>query len=287
MPHTKQPLLLGAHISIAGGIELAYERGESIGCTAIQIFTKSNRQWHAPKLTTETIERTLIAQKKSSIQTTIAHASYLINLGAADSTTQKKSIASLIMELQRCQELAIPHLVLHPGSRATVNETTCLNQISDSLNTILSQTPGSVKILIENMAGQGSSVCHSFEQIGYLLNQSDFKDRLGVCLDTCHAFAAGYDFTTDSGYQMMWQEFNTHIGLHNLHTIHLNDSKKECGSRIDRHEDIGKGKMGLHAFKLLINDAKLAHIPKILETPQSTLQDHARNIEVIKNLINQ
>lgn len=290
MSHKKPSLLLGAHMSIAGGLEYAYQAGESIGCTAIQIFTKSNRQWAAKELQPDDVNAFKLAQKKSHIKSTIAHATYLINIGASDPATHQKSVNALRIELDRCEQLNIDYLVLHPGSHGNTDEKTCLNKISDTLNTLFNATKTRTVILLENMAGQGSAVCYRFEHLGYIIAQSDFKQRLGVCFDTCHAFAAGYDFRTRDTYEAMWQLFDEAIGIHKLKAIHLNDSKKALGSRVDRHEDIGKGSLGLEPFALLLNDPRFFDIPKILETPQSDLhesilQDYARNMDTLKGLM--
>ena len=285
MPHKKHSLLLGAHVSIAGGFEQALERGESIGCTAIQIFTKSNRQWAAKKISEEESTSFKEALKKSSVQAIMAHATYLINLAASDDAINKKSVAATIEELNRCAQLDIPYLVLHPGSYGTSDQQESLLKIAHNLDTIFESTPPGTMILLENMAGQGSSLCHRFEQLAFIRSNVVHKKRLGFCFDTCHAFAAGYDFSTEKGYEAMWHEFDTVIGLTHLKALHLNDSKKECGSNVDRHEDIGKGQLGLKAFKLIMNDARFLDVPKIVETPMDDLADHARNIETLKNLV--
>lgn len=278
-------LLLGAHMSIAGGFEQAIIRGESIECTTIQLFTKSNRQWNAKQITDEQTELFKQTLKKSSIAPVITHASYLINIGSSDLTTQKKSVAALAEELTRCHMLGIPYLVLHPGSSTGASEKEGLQWISDNLNEALAQTPGSTMILLENMAGQGSSACYKFEHLAFLYKESEHKKRIGICFDTCHAFAAGYDFRTEATYKQLWHDFDEIIGLQHLKAMHINDSKKELGSRVDRHEEIGKGHIGLKAFELLFNDEQFFDVPKILETPKDTLPDYAHNMLVIKNLI--
>ena len=278
-------LLFGAHISMAGGIHLAFERGESIGCTTMQIFIKSNRQWQAKPLIKEEIELYKKTAKTSSIKSVVAHATYLINIGSPNKLTEKKSVNAAIMELKRCNTLGIPYLILHPGSHVKTNEESCMQQISNNLNKIFKATPGKTMLLLENMAGQGSTVCYTFEQISRIIKQSKYKHRLGVCFDTCHAFVAGYDFRTKKTYEAMWQEFNLIIGLDKLKIIHINDSKKELGSRVDRHADIGKGKIQLNAFRLLFNDKRFFHIPKILETPYKNLDDHLKNMKKIYTLL--
>lgn len=286
----KSRLLLGAHMSIAGGFEKAIERGTSIGCTTIQVFTKSNRQWHAKPITEEQAEAFRAAVKGSDIHPIVAHATYLINIGSSDKALEKKSIKAVIDELERCNMLGIPYLVLHPGSRLKSSEEECLERIAKNLDAIFEADAGNTKILLETMAGQGSSMCHTFEQIATIRKHSVHKQRIGVCLDTCHAFAAGYDFTTPHGYKAMWDEFDSAIGLNHLYAIHINDSMKGLGSHVDRHEDIGKGKIGLEAFEMLFNDPRFFDVPKILETPENKqekdiLKDYARNMHTIKRLL--
>jgi len=277
-------LLLGAHMSIADKIYLAIERGESIGCTAIQIFTKSNRQWNAKHLTDEEIIIFKNKWKQSSIQSIITHATYLINIGSPDKDIEKKSIDAVAMELERSASLGIPYLVLHPGSHSKTDEKLCIQQISKNLDTVLKHNP-TMTILLETMAGQGTNIGHTFEQLAEIMQQSSVKKQLGVCFDTCHAFAAGYDFRTEKTYNALWEQFDAIIGLDTLKVIHLNDSKTPLGSRIDRHTDIGKGTIGLKAFELFINDPRFFDIPKILETPKETIADDKRNIETIIELM--
>lgn len=278
-------LLLGAHMSISGGLEQAIIRGESINCTTIQIFTKSNRQWFARTLSQEEVQLFNEKTRVSSIQSIVAHASYLINLGSPDKTTNTKSVKAIIQELERCDLLKIPYLVLHPGSGLHLNKKDCIDLIATNLNTIFEQTLSKTNILLENTAGQGSSVGHTFEHIASIIEQSNYKRRLGVCFDTCHAFAAGYDLRTPESYNKTWQEFEAIIGLNKLKVIHINDSKKALGSHIDRHEDIGKGSLGLNFFKLLFNDKRFFDIPKILETPKNSLEDDAKNMMTIRKLL--
>ena len=189
------------------------------------------------------------------------------------------------MELKRCDSLGIPYLVLHPGSYLKTDEHSCLEQISNNLNTIFKNAPGKTILLLETMSGQGSTVCYTFEHISQIIKQSKYKHRLGLCFDTCHTFVAGYDFRTKKTYEIMWKEFDRIIGLNKLKVIHINDSKKPLGSRIDRHENIGKGKLGTQAFKLLFNDKRFFDIPKILETPKDSLYDDARNMQKIRSLL--
>ena len=277
-------LLLGAHMSIAGKMSLAIERGESIGCTAIQIFTKSNRQWHAKAITQEEAASLKKAYQDSSIQSVIAHAAYLINIGSPSEEIEKKSVNALEIEINRCTDLTIPYLVLHPGSHGNTDEESCLARISANIDKLLSAT-SDCTILLETMAGQGSSVGHTFEQLAQIIKHSEHKRRIGICFDTCHAFAAGYDFRTEKTYNLMWEQFDKIIGINKLKAIHINDSQKDIGSRVDRHADIGKGRIGLKAFELLLNDSRFFDIPKVLETPRDDLADYKKNMETLIDLI--
>lgn len=284
---SKKQILLGAHMSIAGGLEKAIERGESIGCTCIQIFTKSNRQWAAKPLTTQEIDLFKQTVKDSSIKPEhiLCHAGYLINIATPGTALHKQSTESLIVELDRCVRLGIPYLILHPG--ANKDEAVGLQTIATTLDLVLEAVPGDTKILLETMAGQGSALCYTFEQIARVIELSTHKKRLGVCLDTCHIFAAGYDMRTPQVYEETIKHFDKTIGLARLNAIHCNDSKKGLGSRVDRHADIGSGELGAEAFRLLFNDPRLSNVPKVLETPETTeiMDDYKRNIELIKTLV--
>ena len=285
MPITKH-FLIGAHISVEGGLYKAIERALSIECTTLQIFTKSNRQWFAKPLEQQEIDQFKKAAKEAHLQKYIvAHAAYLINLASASLETRNKSINALKKEIERCNLLEIPYLVLHPGSCADQTKQEGLNLILHGIDKALENDTGKTMILLETMAGQGNSLGSTFDEIGYILQHSNHKNRLGVCLDTCHVFAAGYDFSTLNNYKKMWEQFDEKIGKQHLKVIHLNDSKKECGSKVDRHEDIAKGKIGPEGFQFLCNDKSLDGIPKILETPKASLADDARNIKTIKNLL--
>jgi deoxyribonuclease-4 len=281
----KTHLLFGAHMSIAGEISLAIERGESIGCTAIQIFTKSNRQWKAKELATQDTNAFKAAWYNSSIKSVITHATYLINIGSPNNELAEKSVMALTEELNRCNDLSIPYLVLHPGSHSNTDVNECLKRISANLDRSLEKSNSKTSILLETMAGQGTGVGHTFEQIATIIESSHHKSKIGVCFDTCHAFAAGYDFRTKTTYKNMWENFDKTIGLHKLHAIHVNDSKGGLGSRVDRHADIGEGKIGLEAFKLLFNDPRFVAIPKVLETPRATIEDYEKNMAVVRSLI--
>lgn len=283
---TNRFTLLGAHMSIAGGFEKAIERGTAIGCTALQIFTKSNRQWHASPITPEASAAFLSVWKKSAVQKVVAHSSYLINFGSSDLSTQEKSRAALIIEMQRCQQLGIQELVLHPGSCSSGNTQLCIQHIQDNLNRVLDQTPSQTVVLLENMAGQGSSIGATFEQLQKIYAGIHQKERIGFCFDTCHAFAAGYGLATPEAYEHTFTLFDQILDLKNLRVIHVNDSKKPQGSRVDRHEHIGKGLVGIESFRFLMNDPRLLTIPKILETPkeEGSLEEDRENMALLRSL---
>lgn len=276
---TTQPLI-GSHISIAGGMHLAFERAESLGCTAFQIFTKSNRSWFAQPLTEEAIILFKQSWKASSVQYVMAHSSYLINIGSKNKETATKSTQSLKKEILRCKQLGIPHLVLHPGSHVGLGEEVCIQQIAENLDHALEENNGSVKILLETMAGQGTNIGYIFEHLANIRQLSHHKKQLGICFDTCHVFSAGYNISTTSGYEETINEFDQIIGLNHLHAIHINDSKTICGSRKDRHESLGKGKIPLATYKKIMQDKRIKNIPKILETPEVDL--YAEEIALLK-----
>lgn len=270
MSTKKRRLLLGAHMSISGGLQNAIISGSSIGCTTIQLFTKSNRQWNAQPLTQEQIELFKETYKKYTVDPIVAHATYLINIASPDPKVMHASMKALAFELERCASLGIPYLVLHPGSYTSGDRQEGLQRIVNNLDEILEKTPQITMVLLETMAGQGSVLCSTFEDIAYILAHSKHKKRLGVCADTCHLFVAGYDLRTPVTYNQTWDQFDTIIGLEHLKVIHVNDSKKGLSSRVDRHEHIGKGELGLETFRLLFNDERFFDIPKILETPKVT-----------------
>lgn len=285
MIQRKQHLLLGAHISIAGGFYKAIERGAAIGCTTIQIFTKSNRQWAAKKISDEEIDLFKKTRRALSINPIIAHASYLINIASPNTDARQKSAHALQLELERCEQLGIEYLVLHPGANLNGSMEESLDLVATTLDEILETVPGNTKILLEIMAGQGSTICSNFEQIAAIRSKSHHKKRVGVCFDTCHAFTAGYDFRSEKHYEAMWKQFDAIVGIEHIYAIHLNDSKKGLGSHVDRHENIGKGELGLQTFELLMNDKRFFDVPKILETPYETLEDYIPNIKTLKNLL--
>ncbi len=280
-------LLLGAHMSIAGGIDLAPIRGKEIGCQTIQLFTKSSNQWRARPLLPDEIERYQANLRAAEIAPAVAHDSYLINLASTDPELHRKSMAAFLEELERAEALGIPYLVTHPGAHMGAGDESGLRQVANSLRELLKQTKGyRVQVVIETTAGQGTSLGYRFEQIAALLDQIGLPERTGVCLDTCHVFAAGYDIRTPEGYANVLGAFDTVVGISHLRVIHLNDSKKELGCRVDRHEHIGKGAIGLEAFRCVLTDPRLRGVPMILETPKDDdfVVADRRNLATLRRL---
>ena len=264
---------LGAHHSIAGGLSRAVERAVETGCDCLQVFTRNINQWAVKPLDETEAEAFRDAVRDAGLKVVVVHDSYLINPAAADAALRKKSIAALAEEVRRADRLGIPWVVAHPGAAGEQPADVAVARAAAGIAEALTQTSGLAGgILIETTAGQGSCLGASFEEIGAMLDAIDaqpgLKKRVGVCLDTCHVFAAGYALAPKAALDETLRAFDRHIGLERLKVIHANDSKRECGSRVDRHEAIGKGKIGREAFRLLINHPKLAGIPFILETPK-------------------
>lgn len=258
--------ILGAHVSIAGGVSFAFREAEMLGCEAMQIFTKSSNQWQAKELTVDDIDKFKQEAKRTKIKV-VAHDSYLINLASPKDFIYEKSLAAFKEELVRCDQLEIPYLVMHPGSHVGSGEEAGVKKIAASFNRLFAENNFKVKIALETTAGQGTNLGNSFEQLAQIVGLVKNHHQLVYCLDTCHIFTAGYDLRTQEVYEKTMKDFDNVLGLQNLAVIHLNDSKKDLGSRIDRHENIGRGFLGQTAFKLLLNDKRLATVPKILETP--------------------
>ena len=282
-----QPLV-GGHMSIAGGLYKSIDRAEDVGATCMQIFTKSNKQWAAKKITQEDVQQFKERWKNSTIGPVVVHASYLINIGSAQQILRSKSVHALREELERCDILDIPYLIVHPGAATNSSADECLELIAKSINEIFDNYQGHAKLLLENTAGQGTAVGTTLEQLAAIYKNIQHKKAVGFCIDTCHAFAAGYDLSTKKGYESFWKQFEELIGIEKLRAIHCNDSKKKIGCKVDRHEDIGKGEIGLESFWLLMNDERFLQIPKICETPKGDDEqaNDARNIETLKKLIN-
>jgi len=260
---------LGAHLSIAGGLPRAVDRAEASGCEALQIFTKSAGQWRARELPPEEIALFKRRVRQTKIRPVVAHNSYLINLAAADPALRRRSIDSLRDELDRAEALGLDGLVMHPGSYTSGTETGGLRLIADGLAEILASRPGgSTRILLEHTAGQGTNLGHRFEHLAEIIDLLGGSPRLGVCLDTCHLLVAGYDICSEQGYQDTFRQFGAIVGFSRLKAFHMNDSKKPCMSRVDRHEHIGKGCLGLAPFRRIVNDPRFAKLPMLLETPK-------------------
>ncbi|TAK59792.1 MAG: deoxyribonuclease IV [Bacteroidetes bacterium] len=278
--------LIGAHESIAGGIYKAFERGESVGCRTLQVFTKNNTQWRAKPLTGEDITNYKTSQLESNISPVVAHSCYLINLCASNKETLRKSREAFIDELKRCEMLGIPYLNFHPGSHGGKGEEEGIKGIIESLNIAHEQTKGvRVSSILETTAGQGSAIGYRFEHLKKIIEGVDEPERMAVCIDTCHVFAAGYDISTDEGYEATITLFDEIIGLNRLVAFHANDSKKLLGSRVDRHEHIGKGAIGEAGFRCLMRDTRFVTIPKILETPKGEdLEEDRMNLETLRKL---
>jgi deoxyribonuclease IV len=260
---------LGAHMSIAGGLPRAVDRARASRCEALQIFTKSAGQWRARPLPAEEVAEFRRRVEASGIHPVVAHNSYLINLAAAAPALRAQSIAALGEELDRAELLGLDGLVMHPGSYTTGTEQQGLRLIAEALAGLLAARPrGRTRVLLEHTAGQGTNLGHRFEHLAAILQDLDGSPRLGVCLDTCHLLTAGYDVCSDQGYADTFREFDRVVGIDRIQVFHLNDSKKPCGSRIDRHEHIGKGCLGLEPFRRLLNDARFDALPMLLETPK-------------------
>jgi deoxyribonuclease-4 len=280
-----QPLI-GAHQSIAGGVHTAFERARIAGCVALQLFVKNNTQWNGKPLTDADIANYKTAASESSVGPVVAHGSYLINLCAKDPVTLKKSRDAFLDELQRCEKLGIPYYNFHPGAHVGTGEQDGIKRIVESLNWIHERTRGYATLsVLETTAGQGTCLGHRFEHLQEIIGRVDDAKRMAVCIDTCHIFAAGYDISNEAGYEKTMKEFDAIIGLHRLVAIHANDSKKPLGSRVDRHEHIGKGAIGNEGFRLIMQDERLHHIPKILETPKGEdLKEDKINLAVLRKL---
>ena len=260
---------LGAHLSISGGLPRAVDRAEASGCRALQIFTKSAGQWRARELPPEEIALFRRRVRQTKIGPVIGHNSYLINLASADPVLRLRSIESLGDEMDRAESLGLAGLVMHPGSFTSGTEEGGLKLIADGLAGILAARPaGKTRVLLEHTAGQGTNLGHRFEHLATIIDRLGGSPRVGVCLDTCHLLAAGYDICSVEGYTETFRQFGKIVGFSRLKAFHLNDSKKPCASRVDRHEHIGKGCIGLAPFRRLLNDPRFDRLPMLLETPK-------------------
>lgn len=283
MSHMKY---IGAHVSAAGGVENAIGFANQIGANAFALFTRNQKSWVSKPLS----ENNINAFKQGLVdfgfepKHILPHDSYLINLGNPDAEALEKSRVAFLDEMQRCEQLGLQLLNFHPGSHLNkISEEECLDQIAEEINRALDQTQG-VTAVIENTAGQGTNLGYKFSQIARIISGVNDKSRVGVCIDTCHTFAAGYDLSTDMGYQFTMDDFDREIGLNYLRAIHLNDCKKPCGSRVDRHETLGNGYLGKAFFQTFMNDERFNDMPIILETPEPEIW--AQEIEWLRSLVN-
>lgn len=264
---------VGAHVSASGGVFNAVENAVAIGAKAFALFTKNQRQWNAKELDNETIEKFKKALQESGIlpKHVLPHDSYLINLGHPEADKREKSMDAFLDEVQRCEQLGLDKLNFHPGSHLKqISEDECLGKIADAMNITLEKTQG-VSLVLENTAGQGSNLGWKFEHLAQIIDKIEDKNRVGVCIDTCHMFTAGYDIRTREAYDKTWSEFDKIIGFKYLMGMHINDSKAKFESHVDRHHSLGKGEIGLDAFRFIMNDERMNDIPLILETIDDTL----------------
>lgn len=273
----------GAHMSTSGGLHKAFARGESAGCDTVQIFSKNQQQWRARPLSEQDIAQFKAEQQRCGFKPLIVHDSYLINLASPNDELWEKSIAAFADELERCAQLGIPYLVTHPGAHVGSGEDPGLVREAEALNRILDAGAGQgVTVLLETTAGQGTTLGYRFEHLARLMELVRQSERLCVCVDTCHLLAAGYDIRTPETYAATFDEFDRVIGVERIKALHLNDSQKDLGSRVDRHAHIGDGCIGIEGFRSVVNDARFAGLPMILETPKG--EDLAEDIENLGKL---
>ena len=274
-------------MSIAGGTPNAIDRARRAGCTVLQIFVKNSNQWKGKPLAEEEVQAFRASRTAAGLVDVVAHTCYLINLASPGGALRRQSIDTFLEELRRATLLGLSHLVVHPGSHGGDGETIGISRIADALNEIherAAETP--VSVALEGTAGQGTSVGYRFEHLRDILAGCRQPDRVSICLDTCHLFTSGHDFRTFEGYERMIKAFDQTVGLPKLRVLHCNDSKRELGCRVDRHEHIGKGQIGVDGFRWLMNDPRLARVPKILETPKGlTLRLDKRNLRVLRGLV--
>jgi deoxyribonuclease-4 len=260
--------LLGAHVSVAGGLPTALERGVELGCDALQIFVKNNSRWRGRELTDDEARRFAAAREAAGIGPVFAHASYLLNLASPDATTHRRSLAALGDELDRCDRLALDGLVVHPGAHVGAGEDAGLDRVRASIDCVLARYPGPTPLLLELTAGQGTVLGHRLEHLAALRTATDSRRSIGVCIDTCHAFAAGYPIHTRRGYESFCRQIAATVGTDAVGCFHLNDSTGDLGSRRDRHANLGRGAIGLPTFRRLVADSTWQAVPMILETPR-------------------
>ncbi|OGR18758.1 MAG: deoxyribonuclease IV [Desulfobacterales bacterium GWB2_56_26] len=278
--------LLGAHESVAGGLHLAFDRIRQVGGEVLQVFTRNQRQWRPAELTGQEIDLFRAAHEESGGLPVASHASYLVNLASYQEELWEKSITNLILELRRCRALGIPYVVLHPGAHCGEGVEAGLTRFIAGLDRALSESGAEVQVLLETTSGQGTGLGRSFGELAYILNNSGNHQLLGICLDTCHLFAAGYELRTAEGYEATIAALEGTVGLAAVRFMHLNDSKKGLDSRVDRHEHIGKGAIGLAGFANLLNDRRFAGLPMAIETPKGKdLSEDRENLSTLRSLI--
>ena len=261
--------LFGAHLSIAGGCHNALLEAQALDCDCVQLFTRAPSQWSGRELSDEEVRLFRRTLRQSRLRQAMAHDCYLTNLASPEEALYRRSLETFLVELRRVERLGLPYLVMHPGAHLDSGEEAGLARIAAALDEIHSRTRGfKVQVLLETTAGQGSTLGHRFEHLADILARTAEPDRLGVCFDTCHVFAAGYALAPATEYQATMRAFDRSIGLRRLRAFHVNDSRKPLGSRVDRHAHIGRGEMGLEPFRLLVNDRRFRHRPMILETPK-------------------
>ena len=285
-PRDEEPLL-GVHVSTAGGVASAIDRASAIGCLAMQIFVKNNMQWFAKPLGAAEVRAFCEHPLRDSLRTVFGHSGYLINLAASDSALHQLSIRSLREELVRANQLGLPFLVLHPGSHMGRGVEAGLEKVVATLNAICGILPEvETRIALETTAGQGSSLGRTFEELAFILRGCREPERFCVCIDTAHLFASGYDLGSDEGIARTFAQFKRLIGFERLAAIHMNDSKAALGSRVDRHEHIGKGKIGLNAFRYIMREPRFRNIPKVLETPKGRdMAEDVVNLATLRSLL--
>ncbi len=274
-------------MSISGGVDKAIDRGHEVGCDTIQIFTRTPRQWKMREFSPEEIEDFKRKREEAGINPVFAHDTYLINLASPDEELWKRSMAVFEDELARCDALGLPFLVVHPGSHVGQGEEAGLARIAEALSLVLAKKPGyRAQIVLEITAGQGHTLGYSFQQLAQLIELTENGERLGICFDTCHAFVAGYEIRTPEGYDATFDELNELIGLERLKAFHLNDARGDLGSRLDRHEHIGKGHLGVEPFRMILNDKRFQGLPMVLETPKGPkMEEDKENLRVLRSLM--
>ncbi len=285
----------GCHVSISGGVATSFARGEGVGCETMQIFTKSQRQWKSKPYSQNDISSFFAEQERTAIQPVVVHSSYLLNLASPKDDLWQKSMAGLADELHRCALIGAPYVVLHPGAHTDSGEEAGIRRVAEALTRVFAddheQLPGQngsqqqVMVLLETTAGQGTTLGWKFEHLAQIMERVPYPERLGVCIDTCHIFAAGYDIRTADTYEVTFAAFDSVVGNEHIRVFHLNDSQHDLGSRRDRHEHIGKGCLGEEAFRLLVNDPRFLSFPMILETPKGDdMAEDVENLTLLRSL---